>query len=223
MMEIISAHRRALAGALAGLSAGQWSGPTLCAGWTPGHVVAHLTMPYRISEPDFMAGLRRCDGDFTAFSDQVADNDSKLGQAELVGVLTSNINTPWAPPGGGLAGALSHDLIHGLDICWPLRIDYEIPDAAMTTVLDSVTSPLPPGVGTALAGEVRADADRTTLFGFPMDGLRISATDLDWSAGEGAELTGRSRDLLPLLCGRRLPRELFGGAGAARASSLADR
>jgi uncharacterized protein (TIGR03083 family) len=223
MMELISPHRRALAAALAGLSAAQWSGPTLCAGWTPGHVLAHLTMPYRISEQDFRQGLQRCGGDFTRFSDEVAEADSKITQADLVGVLASNADTPWAPPGGGLAGALSHDVIHGLDICRPAGVDYQISDQAMTIVLDSITSSLAPRTGDVVAADVHADADRTTLFGFPLDGIKVSATDLDWSAGHGAELTGRSRDLLPLLAARRVPFDLFGGAGAARARSLAAR
>jgi uncharacterized protein (TIGR03083 family) len=220
MMELISAHRRALAEALAGLSADQWSGPTLCAGWTPGHVLAHLTMPYRMSEQEFMQGLQRCGGDFTAFSDEVAEADSKISQAELVGILAANVDTPWAPPGGGLESALSHDVIHGLDICWPLDVAYQIPNRAMTTVLDSILSPVPAAARATLAAEVSADAISSTVFGFPLDGVKVTATDLRWTAGDGAELTGRGRDLLPLLAGRKIPRDLFHGAGADRAWSL---
>src|ERR1700722_15930638 len=166
MMELISAHRRALAEALAGLSADQWSGPTLCAGWTPGHVLAHLTMPYRMSYQEFMQGLQRCGGDFTAFSDEVAEADSKISQAELVGILAANVDTPWAPPGGGLESALSHDVIHGLAICWPLEVEYQIPNRAMTTVLDSILSPVPAAARATLAAEVSADAISSTVFGF---------------------------------------------------------
>lgn len=223
MMELISAHRRALAQALASLTAEQWSGPTLCAGWTPGHVLAHLTMPYRISEQDFMAGLQRCGGDFTRFSDEIAETDSKIPQAELVGVLAANADTPWAPPGGGLAGALSHDVIHGLDILWLLDTGYEIQAGAMTAVLDSIISPLPPAAPEMLATEVNPEANQATRFGFRLDGIKVTAVDLPWSAGHGPELTGASRDLLPLLAGRSIPRDRFGGPGADRAWSLAAR
>lgn len=200
MMEVIAAHRRSLADALSTLTDDQWRGPSLCAGWTAAHVLAHQTMPFRISEPEFMAGLQRSGGDFTTFSDEIAERDSALPPADLVAVLRDNADTPWQPPGGGLAGALSHDVIHGLDITWPLRLDYDIPDAALTTVLN------------ALAG-----SGSETLFGFPLDGISVRATDLDWSAGQGAVLAGRSRDLLPLLAGRAIPGELFQGDGAARA------
>jgi uncharacterized protein (TIGR03083 family) len=196
MMDLIAKERRALADALDGISPEQWHGASMCAGWTPGHVLAHLTMPFRISEQDFMQGLQRCGGDFTTFSDEIASRDSQLPQAELVGVLRDNAGNPWSPPGGGLHGALSHDLIHGLDITWPLSVEYPIPDEAMTTVLDSVISP-----GTQ------------TFFGVPLEGIRLSATDLDWTAGSGAQLAGRGRDLLLLLAAREVPRKLFEGDG----------
>jgi uncharacterized protein (TIGR03083 family) len=204
MLDIIAAHRRSLAGALDTLTAEQWQAPSLCAGWTTVHVLAHQTMPFRISEQDFMAGLQECGGDFTKFSDEIAERDSKLPPAELVGVLRDNADTPWSPPGGGLTGALSHDVIHGLDMTWPRGLMYDIQDQAAAAVLDSLTA-----------------TGSQTLFGFPLAGIRVAATDLDWSAGQGAELTGQSRDLIPLLAGRAIPHELFGGAGAERAWSLA--
>jgi uncharacterized protein (TIGR03083 family) len=206
MMEVIAAHRRSLAAALDGLTADQWRARSLCAGWTAAHVLAHQTMPFRISEQDFMAGLQRYGGDFTRFSDEIAERDSQLPPTELVAVLRDNADTPWAPLGGGLTGALSHDVIHGLDITWPLGLEYEIPALAATTVLDALTEP-----------------GGRSLFGFPLDGIRVTATDVDWSAGHGDELTGRSRDLVPLLAGRAVPHEPFAGAGAARAWSLAAR
>ena len=217
MMDLIAAHRRALADALSQLSADQWRGRSLCAGWTPVHVLAHQTMPFRISEPDFMAGLAQCGGDFTKFSDQIAERDSNIPPAELVAVLRENADNPWAPPGGGLAGALSHDVIHGLDISWPFRLDYEIPDAAMTAVLESLTGSLAPAADSGTA------AGAATLFGFPLAGIEVVATDLGWSAGQGAELAGRSHDLLPLLAGRDVPGELFRGEGVALAWSMAGR
>jgi uncharacterized protein (TIGR03083 family) len=228
MMELIAAHRRSLAAALSTLTAEQWRGPSLCAGWTPAHVLAHLTMPFRISESDFMAGLQRYGGDFTTFSDEIAARDSTLRPADLVGVLRANADNPWAPPGGGLPGALSHDVIHGLDITWPLSLPQEIPADAMTSVLDAITRPLVPDTadpraGEISAGDIGAEASHATLFGFPLSGIRVRTTDLDWSAGDGEELAGRSRDLLPLLAGRLIPRELFHGPGVARAWALADR
>jgi uncharacterized protein (TIGR03083 family) len=207
MIELIAKERRALADALDGLTAKQWNGPTLCEGWTPRHVLAHLTMPFRISEREFMAGLQQARGDFTAYSDAIAERDSQLPHADLVAVLRDNADNPWSPPGGGLIGALSHDLIHGLDITWPLSIDYPIPTEALTSVLDLVVSP-----GTR------------TVFGVPIDGIHLTATDLDWAAGNGGELlAGRCGDLLLMLAGRRLPQGRFHGEGASFTGSASAR
>lgn len=197
-MDLIASHRRELVGVLEGLSGPQWHAPSLCDGWTVAHVVAHLTMPFRISAEEFMAGLAQAHGEFTEFSDAVASRDSKLPRSELVGALRDNVQTPWQPPGGGFEGALSHDLIHGLDITWPLSITYPIPDLAIVTVLD-----LTVGRGGS-----------TTLFGVDLNGVKLQASDLDWSAGDGLPVVGRGRDLLLLAAGRRIPRQAFHGPGA---------
>lgn len=223
MMDVIAAHRRALAAALDKLTPGQWRGQSLCAGWTPAHVLAHQTMPFRITEQDFMAELQRCGGDFTRLSDEIAARDSQLRPFDLIAALRDNADNPWSPPGGGLAGALSHDVIHGLDMTWLLGLGYEIPVPAMTAVLDSITRPLNLEPEDAVAADVRVEADSQTLFGFPLDGIKVSAPDVSWSAGEGEEIVGQSRDLLPLLAGRVIPRERFTGDGVARAWSMADR
>jgi uncharacterized protein (TIGR03083 family) len=199
MMDLISAERRELADVLGGLGAEQWRSPSLCAGWTTAHVVAHLTMPFRITEEEFGRGMAEAHGQFTEFSDSVAARDSALPQAELVGVLRDNIDNPWGPPGGGQQGALSHDLIHGLDITWPLSITYPIPDEAMATVLGLI------------AGQQGQNA-----FGVDLDGIELRATDLDWSSGSGAEATGPSRDLLLLLARRTLAHDAVTGPGAQR-------
>ena len=207
MMDLIAADRLALADALSELTADQWRGQSLCSLWTPAHVLAHLTMPFRISVPDFMAGLQQYGGDFTKFSDDIADRDSSIPRRELVAILRANAENPWEPPGGGQTGALTHDVIHGLDMTWPQDVEYKIPDQAMTIVLDRLTGP---------GGE--------SIFGVPMNGIRLYATDLDWSAGTGAEVSGRNRDLVPMLAARRIPLERFTGDGVAvLAQSLSER
>ncbi|GAA2755319.1 maleylpyruvate isomerase family mycothiol-dependent enzyme [Actinopolymorpha rutila] len=193
LMDLIAAERRTLSEVLGNLDAGQWRAPSLCAGWTVSHVVAHLTMPFRISEQEFADAMRRAGGQFTVMSDEVAERDSRLPTASLVAALNDNVHTPWSPPGGGLAGALSHDVIHGLDIARPLGIEYPIPDDALTTVLDLIT-------GTGHTG-----TDGANPFGFRLDGHCLSATDLDWSAGSGEMVAAPARDLVLLAAGRRLP------------------
>jgi uncharacterized protein (TIGR03083 family) len=197
--ELIAAGRLRLADALGALGAEEWRGASLCEGWTVAHVAAHVTMPFRITGEEFAAGMRQAGGNFQEFSDALAERDSRLPQAELVAALRDNAEHPWSPPGGGLPGALSHDTIHGLDATWLLDVGYAVPDEALATVLDLI-------VGT---GE-------RSLFGVDVSGVRLRATDLDWSAGTGPLVEGRARDLLPLVAGRRIPADRFGGVGLDR-------
>src|SRR5260370_39060602 len=111
MMDMIAADRRALADALDEVTTEQWRGGSLCTGWIPAHVLAHMTMPFRISAEDFMAGLQRCGGGFSAFSDEVAETDSPLTPAGPIAAHRDHAEKPWSPPGGRPAGARDHHAI----------------------------------------------------------------------------------------------------------------
>jgi uncharacterized protein (TIGR03083 family) len=201
MMDLIAVERRALADALDQLTEAQWRAESLCAGWTSAHVAAHLTMPFRLTEQEYMAGVQAAGGDFTLFSDAIAERDSTIPKDELAAVLRDNADNPWTPPGAGPIAPLSHDLIHGIDITWPLAVEWPMPDLALTSVLDMLV-----GDGTE------------TIFGVPLSGLALHADDLRWSAGSGAAIHGSGRDLVPLLGARRIPFERFSGPGVAQLS-----
>ena len=192
----IAAERRDLAALLDGLAAEQWEAPSLCAGWTVGHVVAHLTMPLRYSAPRFLLGLVRAGGRFQRMSDAVARRDATLPRTELVSALRDNAEHPWKPPGGGYEGALTHDVIHSLDITCPLGIGHQLPAEPMKVVLDTVAGP-----------------KSRQYFGTETSGVELRAIDLDWSHGSGAPLLGRAQDLALLLTGRRVPEGAFSGEG----------
>jgi uncharacterized protein (TIGR03083 family) len=195
----IASDRRELATVLDGLSEAQWDGPTLCAGWTVRHVVAHLTMPFRYSQPRLVIELAKAGGRFQRMSDGVASRDAALPRAELIAALRDNAEHPWKPPGAGDEAALTHDVIHGFDITGPLRIERHLPAGAMRAVLDTV-----------------ADARSRRHFGVNVDGLELRAVDLDWSSGSGAPLLGRAQDLVLLLTGRQVAAQAFSGDGAGR-------
>jgi len=60
-----------------------------------------------------MAGVAGAGFSFNRYADRDARSTArKKSQAELVDLLRRNIANPWQPPGGGAAGALSHDVIH---------------------------------------------------------------------------------------------------------------
>jgi uncharacterized protein (TIGR03083 family) len=193
----IASERRELADVLDELSAEQWDAPSLCAGWSVRHVVAHLTMPFRYSRSRFLMELARAGGRFTRMSDAAAQRDARLPSAQLIAAVRDHAEHPWKPPGGGYEAALTHDVIHSLDITCPLAIERHFAADSMRTVLGTLTSP------------------RSLRFFQPdTGGVELRAVDLDWSYGSGAPLLGRAQDLALLLTGRRVAQDAFSGKGA---------
>ena len=195
----VAAERRELADVLAALSPGQWEAPTLCAGWRVRELVAHITMPYRMSTAGFLWEMARSGGRFDRMADRVARREgSAMTPARLLAELRDNVDHPWSPPGGGAHGALSHDVIHGLDVTVGLGLDRRPP---------------PERVALVLAG---MRPRNLSYFGTDLTGVRLEATDVDWSFGDGAPVEGRAQDLLLAVCGRKLPAGRLTGVAAAR-------
>jgi uncharacterized protein (TIGR03083 family) len=201
----IRAERSEQADLLAGLTPQQWEAPTLCAGWRPREVIAHTTLAYRTSMPKVVWEIVRAGGRFNRASDRMARRDAEaLTPAQLVACLRDNVDHPWQPPGGGPEGALSHDVIHGLDVTVGLGLD---------------RSPPPERVRLVLAG---MRPKNLSYFGVDLTGVRLEATDLDWSIGDGEPVRGRAADLLLAACGRKVPAGRLEGARANRFAGKTD-
>jgi uncharacterized protein (TIGR03083 family) len=197
----IAAERRELADVLAALPAERWDEETLCAGWRVRETVAHMTMAFRYSRPRFVVGMIRARGSFNRMADHAARADAEsLTHEDLIASLQDNANHPWKPPGGGYVGALSHDVIHGLDI---------------TVGLDLGRRPPPMRVGLVLRS---MKPSQLKYFGVDLGGVQLRADDLDWSYGTGDPVTGRAQDLLLAVCGRRVPPGRLHGTAADRFS-----
>jgi uncharacterized protein (TIGR03083 family) len=200
----IHAERREQVELLATLTPAQWDAPTLCTGWRVREVIAHTTMPYRTSLGSVLLQLLKARGNFNRMADRAARRDAARNTpAELVGCLRDNITHPWTPPGGGPAGALSHDVIHGLDI---------------TVSLDLDRRPPPDRVALVLAG---LRPKNVAFFGTDLSGVSLQATDVDWSYGTGTPVRGLAQDLLLVVCGRTLPPGRLDGAAAERFTGAA--
>ncbi len=164
-----------------------WEAPSLCQKWSVRHVVAHVTMPVRLSPEEFGAEMARAGGDFTTLSDTVAARDAALPVADLLHDLRSPRLHEWQPPGGGASGALSHAVIHSLDVTVALGRPSVAPVDAMISVLEQMT------------------ATDGSLFGLDLSGVRLEATDSGWCWGTGQPLRADSGGLVALLSGRTLP------------------
>jgi uncharacterized protein (TIGR03083 family) len=195
----VAAERRAQVELYASLAEEDWDSPSLCTGWRVREVLAHVTMPFRYSFRRVAWEIAKARGSFDRMADRRARIDARqLSTGQLWESLRDNVEHPWSPPGGGPLGALSHDVIHGLDVSTPLGRD----DAAS-----------PARVGMVLAG---LRPKQVAFFGVDLDGVELRADDLDWSYGRGEPVHGRAQDLLLLLCGRRLPAGRLTGPASAR-------
>ncbi|WP_250028277.1 maleylpyruvate isomerase family mycothiol-dependent enzyme [Paractinoplanes maris] len=176
-----------LADLLGAATAETWDAPSLCEKWLVRHVVAHVTMPARLSPEQFGAEMAAAGGDFTVLADTVAARDASLPLDDLLGRLRSPKLHAWLPPGGGAAGALNHAVIHSLDVTIALDRPAVAPREAVIAVLDQLAA---------------ADG---RLFGVDLADSRLEATDTDWRRGEGRPIRADSASLVALLSGRTLP------------------
>ena len=197
--DAIAAERGELATLFASLPTARWDEPTLCVGWRPREVLAHMTMAFRLSVPQFLLAMLAARGSFNRMADRQARKDAAdLSPEQLVQCLHDNVRHGWKPPGGGYVGALSHDVIHGLDITVCLGLDRNVPVERIRMVLDSVKP------------------RQVKYFGTDLEGVELRATDLDWAMGSGSVVTGTAQHLLLAVCGRRLPEGLLEGEQSGR-------
>jgi uncharacterized protein (TIGR03083 family) len=197
--DAVAAERGELADLLAALRPEQWDAPTLCAGWRVREVVAHTTLPFRTSIGRTLVELLRAGGRFNRMADRCARRDAdRMTAAQLVAALRDNVAHPWRPPGGGALGALSHDVIHGLDITVGLGLGRRVPPDRIAMVLGGLAP------------------RNIAFFGTDLTGVALQATDLDWCHGTGTPVRGPAQDLLLVICGRRLPPGHLDGEAAGR-------
>jgi uncharacterized protein (TIGR03083 family) len=195
----IADEYRTLADLLESAGPDAWDAPSLCEGWRTREVVAHVTMPVRYTVPEFMAELEAAGGDFTQLSNTVAARDGARPIGSLLADLRSGVLHDWQPPGGGAEGALTHCVIHGLDITEAVPLARQVPRARIARVLGIV-----------------AAAGSPNLFGVDLEEVELRADDIDWSSGSGAVVTGPAQALALVVCGRRLPPGRLRGEAAAR-------
>jgi uncharacterized protein (TIGR03083 family) len=184
---VITDTRLRLADLLTRLDEADWERPSLCAGWRVRDVAAHVAMaPQPPGIGSMLADAARARGSFHRLNHDVAVRYAdRRSTAELVADLRRHATSRRLPVVTNYHNILFDVLVHGQDIAVPLHRELAMPrDAAV------------------------AGAGRVWAMGWPfwarrrLRGVRLVATDADWSAGRGAEVLGPIDALLLLLTGR---------------------
>lgn len=122
-------------------------------------------------------------------ADAWARADTRSPQAlleGLQGIDSQRFGVPGVPETAGL----SHPVSHGGDICRPLGVPHVVAPESVRLVLDELVT-----------------NNRRSLAPGVIDGHTFRATDIDWRAGQGPEVSAPATAILAALLGRITPEE----------------
>lgn len=181
----IHEERVRLAETLASLTPEQWSANSWCKGWsvkdTAGHVLAAAEQtPLNFFKEIIGAGFK-----FDVFADRAARRLAMLEPTEIVRRLKARTTTTNRPPAPVMT-MLGEIVVHGEDIRRPLGLQHRTPEEALIAVADSWKN------SNLLIGAKRR-----------ITGLRLHATDAEWSHGDGPEVSGPLSSLVLAMVGRK--------------------
>ena len=197
---LIHAERVALITDLDRVPEAQWSTQSLCAAWTVRDVLAHVTTTARMTPGRFIGKLAGSGFRFNAMNAKGVQEEQGTTPADALARFKAQLDRTTSPP-GPLDAMVAEIVIHGEDIRRPLGITRTYPAEALSLVGHFVIN------GNLLLGGKR----RAT-------GLKLNATDVDWSEGIGPEVKGPLASIIIALTGRRAGLADLSGDGVATLS-----
>jgi uncharacterized protein (TIGR03083 family) len=197
-----AANRRMLADFFDSLDGNQLETRSLCSAWTVREVLGHLVMPLTGGLGGFLLQVVRARGSVNRASEAVASQLARRPVSDLTTLLRDNADLHGKAPGVGPMGQLADGCVHLRDCARPLGLPDDVGLDDWRMVLEWLPSGVP-----GLVPRRR------------VNGLRLVATDQEWSWGAGEEITGPSEALAMALCGRAVALDDLDGPGADLLSS----
>jgi uncharacterized protein (TIGR03083 family) len=197
-MQLARAEREEFLALLESLTPQQWESPTLCKGWRVRDVVAHVIGYDPLSHLQLVGWMAR--GLVTRGGSNAVElaHYRTTPPDELTALMRKYIVPRGITAGFGGRIALTDGMIHQQDIRRSLGMLRTIPAERLRIALDfTLTAP-------RLLGAWQAR------------GVRLVATDLDWSHGKGAEVGGAGEALLMAMAGRAAALDDLEGPGKAK-------
>ena len=197
LMPLAEQERADLLALLRELTPGQWDARSLCTGWRVRDVATHVVSYDELSKAATVATFVRGGLRSGKVNDIALSRYRDLDPAGIIDLVARNQRPGGLPSGfkGGIA--LTDGTIHHQDIRRALGRPRVIPAERLVPVLTfSLRAPTLPSKRN-------------------VKGLRLIATDVDWTAGDGPEVTGPGEALLMAAAGRTEALDDLRGDGVA--------
>jgi len=183
--KLIHAERAAMADTLASLSPGQWTEPSWCGRWSVQTAAGHILAGAEQTTSRFLGHMISNGFRFNAMIDRDARRAGQLPPSEIVERLRATASATNHPP-APIVTMLGEVVVHGEDIRRPLGLaSGTSPEARLACLEMYKDASFPVGTKKRIAG------------------LRLVASDVDWSHGSGPEVGGSASALLLAMTGRR--------------------
>lgn len=197
--DVINAHRERVVSLLEDLSDDEWTRQSLCAGWTVRDVAGHLAWQANASVVSGLVDMVKARGNIDRLIDTASRRHALRPIPELVEEVRATIGTRKKPFAVTHLEQLIDILVHSQDIVLPLGRSLPLPpDAAGVAASRSLAIKLPWHAAKRFSG------------------LRLVATDTDWTWGEGAQVEGPMEALLLVVTGRPVAMPRLTGPGLDR-------
>ena len=181
----IFTERSALADVLQTLSPTEWMQPSLCPGWTVQDVAAHVISSAGATFGEVLSGMVRARGNFNRMMFDDAKRRSARPTEQIIADYRQLDGSRRHPPGTTRLDPLMDVLVHTQDIIRPLGRQRHMPAAAAAVAADHVwRRSFPFHARQRLAG------------------VRLTATDITWTVGDGPAIEGSMGAILLLITGR---------------------
>jgi uncharacterized protein (TIGR03083 family) len=195
---MVADERLALADLCDDLTPPEWDAASLCDDWRVRDVVAHLIFGIETGPASLFGKVLTS---WLRVHHMLRERAQSLGEtptAELAARLRALVDARPAAPFPTAEMFLYDVVVHQQDIRRPLGRPRPVPEAHVRVALDS------------LKGSNRSTGSKTRI-----RGLRLVATDMKWSHGDGPEVTGTGEQLLMVMAGRMVVVGELGGPGKA--------
>lgn len=193
---MIEKERASLADALAALPEDDWDKPSLCSGWSVRQVVGHVIATANQTPGSFFTKFV---GSGFSFNRLLAKDIERYtdgrSNPELVDSLRSRVQARTAPPGPTLSW-LGETIVHSEDIFRALNGYRDHPVEHVTAAADFYTT------SNLLIGAKKR-----------IEGVKLQATDAEWSHGDGPEVSGPAIALVLAMTGRKVALDDLTGDG----------